>query len=308
MSSNAIDLQIQSSFSDGKYSPRDLVLMAKEKGLQVIAITDHDTVGGVQEALLAGGEVGLRVIPGIEISAEEHDVHILGYGIDYKNERLLAELGKAHEGRISGAKKMAENLSGAGLVCEWDDVMKEATGDVVARPHLARAVLNREENKEKLGGISSVHDFIEKYLSNDSPLFVRRAHISAKDAIGLIHGAGGVAIWSHPAIHFRNDPDGLEKFLVELISWGIDGVEIFNPSHTEDDMEFLEGLAAKHHLLRTAGSDFHAAGQHTPDATGLHSANFPGDYETHGFSTEDIIQKLDEAFAKTRTIISKNKN
>lgn len=272
--------------------------MAKEKGFQTISITDHDTVAGVPEAMLAGGEVGLRVIPGIEISVEEHGVHILGYGIDYKNEKLLAELRRAREGRIEGAKKMAQNLSGAGLVCEWDDVMKEATGDVVARPHLARAVLNREENKEKLGGISGVHDFIEKYLAGDSPLYVSRAHISAKDAISMIHGAGGVAVWSHPSIHFRGNTDGLEEFLQELISWGLDGLEIFNPSHTEDDMEFLEGLSAKHQLLRTAGSDFHASGQHVRGPDGLHSANFPGDYETYGFSTVEIIEKLDGAIVK----------
>lgn len=309
---NTFDLQIQSTASDGKHSPRDLVKMAKEIGLQTIAITDHDTVGGVSEAFMAGGEFGVRVIPGIEMSVEEHNAHILGYGIDYKNFRLLAELERFKQGRIEGARAMLENLKkNEGFVVEWKDVLHEATGSVVARPHLVRAIMARPENKEKLAGISSMHDFFEKYLTDDNPNYVRRTHISAKDAIALINEAGGVAIWSHPAIHFKGkekrgasdlssaDYDALENFLNDLTGWGLLGVEVFNPSHTEDDAEFLQGLAVKYNLLRTAGSDFHEKGDHPADpVSGLHSARMLGDYETHGFPTDDIISKLDEAVYK----------
>lgn len=312
VASNIFDLQIQSTASDGKHSPRDLVKMAKELGLQTIAITDHDTVGGIAEALMAGGEFGIRVIPGIEMSVEEHNAHILGYGIDYKNQRLLEELEKFRQGRIEGARAMMENLKkNEGFVMEWEDVLKEATGSVVARPHLVRAIMNRPENKEKLGGISSMHDFFAKYLLDDNPNYVKRTHISVKDAIALIRAAGGVAVWSHPVIHFRGkesrggehisptDFDALEKFLSELISWGILGIEVFNPSHTEDDMEFLQGFATKYNLLRTAGSDFHEKGDHPADpVSGLHSARTLGDYETHGFLTDDIVSKLDEVMKK----------
>lgn len=296
---NIFDLQIQTTASDGKHSPRECVQMAKEQGLQVIAITDHDTVGGVREALRAGAEFGVRVVPGIEMSVEENDSHILGYGIDIANEALLVELEKFRQGRIEGAKKMVENLQQEGFVVEWKDVLRQATGGVVARPHIARAILARPENKEKLGPVSNFHDFIEKFLSNESPNFVRRAHISAKDAIALIHGAGGVAAWSHPAIHFHENYEGLENFLKELTGWGIDGAEVFNPSHAEDDAEFLEGLVKKYNILRTAGSDFHEAGEHPSDRkSGLHSARFVGDYETYGFSAEDIMFKLDEAMER----------
>lgn len=296
---NTFDLQIQTTASDGKHSPRECVKMAKERGLRTIAITDHDTVGGVEEATLAGAEFGIRVVPGIEMSVEENDSHILGYGIDIANEALLGELEKFRHGRIEGAKKMVENLRQGGFDVEWEDVLRQATGGVVARPHIARAILARPENKEKLGPVSNVHEFIEKFLSNESPNFVRRAHISAKDAIALIHGAGGVAVWSHPAIHFHENYEGLESFLKELTGWGIDGAEAFNPSHTEDDAEFLEGLIKKYNILRTAGSDFHEAGEHTADSkSGLHSARFVGDYETYGFSTEDVMFKLDEAMER----------
>lgn len=298
---NIIDLQIQSTASDGIHTPRELIQMAKDQGLLVVSITDHDTVGGVEEALKAGENFGVRVIPGIEMSVEERGAHILGYGIDHKNPELLAELEKFRQGRIEGAKKMVENLKSAGFTLEWEDVMREAGGGVIARPHLAKAVLNRPENKEKLGSISTVYDFIRAYLTNESPHYVSRTHISAQDAITLIHKVGGVAIWSHPAVHFSGNYEELEGFLKELIGWGINGLEVFSPSHTEDDIEFLQGLAVKYNLLRTAGSDFHEKdlGKKGADTdqgfVSLRSANAVGDYGTYGFSTEDIIPKLDEA-------------
>ncbi len=300
MASNVIDLQIQSTASDGKHPPREIVQMARENGLKVISITDHDTLVGVEPALRAGQEFGIRVIPGIEMSVEEHGVHILGYGLDHNNPQLLQELEKSKYGRMEGAKKMVENLVGAGFTVEWGNVLQEATGGVVARPHIARAVLGRPENKEKLGGVTTVHDFIETYLSDSGPNYVKRAHISAKDAIRLLHQAGGVAVWSHPAIHFKGNYEGLEEFLKELIGWGIDGVEVFNPSHTEDDTEFINSLATKYNLLRTAGSDFHEAVVSARSPEGLHAAERVGDYETYGFSTEDIISKLEEAIAAKR--------
>jgi len=304
---NTIDLQIQSTASDGKFAPRELVRMAKAQGLSVIAITDHDTIGGLTEALAAGEEFGVRVISGIEISVEEHDAHLLGYGMNIEDVALIAALEEAQRKRIEGAKKMVENLRNAGFVVKWSDVERQIEGGlrdggVVARPHIARAILGRPENREKLGNITSVHDFIEMHLSNASPHYVRRAHIPARDAIALIHGAGGVAIWSHPAIHFPSDYEGLEQFLGELMEWGIDGIEVLNPSHTEDDVEFLEGLAAEHRVLRTAGSDFHDVGEHARDPTGgLHSAKSPGDYPTYGFLTDDIVARLDEAIEKRRS-------
>ena len=307
---NTIDLQIQTTASDGKHAPREVVAAAKEYGISVIAITDHDTVGGVEEALRAGGEFGIRVIPGIEMSVEERGAHILGYGIDYKNPELLNELEKFRKGRINGAKKMTENLKNAGFFVEWEDVMRQAGGGVVARPHIARAILAGQENKEKLEGAKNEHDFIEKFLTDESPHFVKRAHISAKDAIVMIHRAGGVAAWSHPAIHFKpriargagadmpTDYEAVEKFLHELMEWEIDGVEVCNPSPTEDDTEFVEGLAVRYRLLRTAGSDFHEKQISARSPEGLHAAEHVGDYETYGFSTDGMVVKLDEAMAR----------
>lgn len=298
---NTIDLQIQSTASDGKHTSREIAAMARELGLSVIALTDHDTVAGVAEALKAGAEYGVRVIAGIEISIEEHGLHLLGYGIDHENTALLAQLAEAADNRIAGAKEMVQNLKNAGFVVEWEGVMRQATGAVIARPHIARAILAHPENKEKLGGIATMHDFIEAHLSNESPHYVRRARIAARHAIELIHKAGGVAVWSHPAIHFHANTDELETFLRQLKEWGIDGIEVFNPSHTEDDAELLQGLAARYGLLRTAGSDFHEKGEHVADpVSGLHSARALGDFETYGFSIDDVVPRLDEAIARRK--------
>lgn len=276
--------------------------MAKKGGVAVISITDHDTMGGVPEALRAADEFGVRVIPGIEMSVEEHGAHILGYGINWQNETLLAELEKAKQSRIEGAKKMVELLKkNEGFAIEWEDVLRGAVdSSVVTRPHIVRAIMVRPENKEKLEGMT-MHDFFEKYFADDGPNYVPRAHISVKDAIALLHGAGGVAVWSHPVIpDFRGNYEGLEKFLKELVSWGIDGLEVFNPAHTEDDIEFLYGLAGKYNKIITAGSDFHEIGKHHRSPEGLHSAEKIGDYETYGFPTDDIITKLDAAMENRR--------
>lgn len=286
------DLQIQSIASDGKHAPAEIVTMAKDGDVFVIAMTDHDTVGGVAEALAAGRAAGVRVIPGIELSVEDRGAHLLAYGVDHAHPVLCARLEEFQKTRVEGAKQMVQNLAAAGFAVAWEDVAREAQG-AIARPHIARAILGRAENREKLGGIATSHDFIQKYLTDESPYYVRRAHISAKDAIALIHIAGGVAVWSHPAVHFQGDEEGLEAFLKQLIGWGIAGLEVFSPAHTEDDAEYLWVLAGKYGLLFTGGSDFHEAGEHPADTRGLHAARTIGDFETYGFPTDQILPQLD---------------
>lgn len=299
---NQIDLQIQSTISDGKHTPREIVEIARDLGIRVISLTDHDAVEGVEEATAAGSELGVRVIPGIEMSVEEHGCHILGYGINTANQELLHALHIARQQRIDGVRKMMGNLKkNERFVVDWDDVMNDTPGSlVITRPHLVRAIMKRPENAKKLEGVTK-SDFFKKYLSEDGPNYVHRPYMSAKDVILLLHGAGGVAVWSHPAVHFKNNSEELEKFLHELIAWGIDGVEVFNPSHTEDDAEFLQGLCGQYQLLYTAGSDFHEKGDHPADSkTGLHSARMLGDFETHGFVLDDVVSKLDQAIKKCR--------
>lgn len=300
---NIIDLQIQTTVSDGKHTPREVVEMAKTNGVEVISVTDHDTVDGVAEALRAGRELDVRVIPGIEISVEERGAHILGFGMDYQSQVLRDFTASFKEGRIVRIKKIMENLKvNEEFLVEWEDVLKEAgEATTITSPHLVYAVMKKVENKAKLerDGVVGKQDFYRRYLAPDGPNDQKREHFSASQAVQLMHDTGGIAVWSHPAIHFPGDYEGLEDFLKDLLSWGIDGVEVFSPSHTEDDVEFLEGLAKKYSFLRTAGSDFHEAGDHPSDSqTGLHSARGVGDYPTYGFSTEGIVEKLDEVLKK----------
>lgn len=293
----AFDLQIQTTASDGRHTPAEVVAMAREEGVRMIAITDHDTAGGVAEALAAGSHEGVGVIPGIEMSVEERGAHILAYGIDHAHPALQRRLAAMQHDRIEGARRMVRNLAAAGFAVAWEDVEAQAQG-AVARPHIARAILARPENREKLGGISTSHDFIERYLTDDSPHYVRRAHISARDAVALIREAGGVAIWSHPAVHFTARREGLEDVLRQLIGWGVEGLEAFSPAHTRDDAAYLYGLAERYGILRTGGSDFHEKGDHAADARGLHAARRLGDFETYGFPVEEIMPRLEAAMAR----------
>ena len=301
---NRFDLQIQSIASDGRHTPSEIVAMARDGNLETIALTDHDTVAGVEEFLLASREAGIQAIPGIELSVKEHNVHMLGFGVNHIDPHLIEKTEEFEQSRIGGAKKMIENLkTNEGFVIEWEDVLAEADkSSTVTRPHIVRAIMNRPENQEKLrkDGVREKADFFSKYLSDTGRNFVSRAHISASDGIKLIHEAGGVAVWSHPPIpDFTNGVyDELEKFLQELISWGIDGVEVWSASHREDDVEFLYALTQKYKLLRTGGSDFHEAGSHPREASGLHSADRIGDFETYGFPTDDVVPRLREAIAQ----------
>ena len=297
---NPIDLQIQTTASDGKHSPAECVEMAKQNGVHTIAITDHDTVAGVPEALAAGAKFGVRVIPGIEISVGDHGIHMLAIGIDIENDALRAAMERAAESRIRTAKAIVEKLNGGGFVVTWEDVLREAAGAVVVRPHIAEAVLKRPENREKLGGVTTKREFFETFFSDQGPYYVRHSTVTARDTIRLIHDAGGVAVWSHPPIpEFVGQCAVMEEFLKELITYGLDGLEVFSPSHTESDTACLDGLAERYHLLRSAGSDFHER-HNRIDEPWPRPASTIGDYPTYGRSIDGIVGGIDQAFAGRR--------
>ncbi len=298
---NKIDLQIQSTASDGKYSPVELVDMAKKNGLHTIAITDHDTVGGVKEALARALMTGLRVIPGIEmsVSLENKELHILGYSIDIDNENLLRRLAHFQDDRIRRMQRIVENLQKIGFKISFEDVQKQAKGSM-ARPHVAMAVMANPENKELLGEINSVHDFIENYIVPGKPGYAEREYVSSVEAISLIHEAGGIAIWSHPAIHFAENPNQLETTLQKLIEVEIDGLEAFSPSHTKEEVKKLLKFAGVYGIIFTAGSDFHQETPNRGTPEGGHPAQTVGDFETYGFSISQIVVNLDSAIQKIR--------
>jgi len=301
---NDFDLHIHSTFSDGQHSIKELLTMADKNNLNTISVTDHDTIDGVEEAIAHGLALNIRVIPGMEISAEDENekgIHLLGYGIDHKNQNLLKCLREYQTKRIERAKKMVAYVQELGFVIDWDDVIKLANGSSITSPHIAKTVLARKENTNKLNGISDYGYFIETYLIDKTKYDAGPDKLNIKDAIELIHQANGVSVWAHPVLDYNEDYLALEQSLQSLIKLGLDGIEIFMPAHTENDTHFLQTMAEKYNLLITAGSDFHESVQRPADKRGLYHARTVGEYETYDDDTvKHIISRLDRTVAKLK--------
>jgi predicted metal-dependent phosphoesterase TrpH len=294
-----IDFQIQTTASDGLSTPAECVQMAKRNSVTAIAITDHDTVGGVREAIDEGEKLGVRVLPGIEISAEDRHMHILGLGIDPTHQGLLDFSAACVQKREDRAREMVKRFQEDGFSVSWEKVRENAKG-IVASPHVVQAIMEDPANAAKLKSVSTKHDFYDTFLYDGSKYAVHLTNISAKDAIALIHDARGLAIWSHPPVPgFVGDNAGLRLFLSELLEYGLDGLELFGPTLTEADVRMLEDLVLLHHLVATAGSDFHKIDE-GKGKTWPRSASTVGEYPTYGRSLEGMIEKFDQALAGRR--------
>ncbi len=306
-----IDYQIQTTASDGKFSPRECVKMAKENDVLSIAITDHDTVGGINEALEAGKELGMEVIPGIELSCEyeKWGIHILGFGIDCSHQRLLQILGDFKRARETRAQNGIENLKRYGFAVEFEAVNKRAKG-VISRVHVAEEIMENPANVEKLRteNIVTRQDLFNAYLADEAPksVFVSHSSLTPEEAAEVIHEAGGVAIWSHPLIPMGmviKDKNQLYKLVEEtlgkFLEQGLDGIEVFSNAD-EDGTEFLITLSEKYKILKTAGTDFHDT-YIDPKKPAEGSAQIGG-YPTYGYSTDGIREALLAAIEKRKAL------
>lgn len=248
-----IDLHVHSHHSDGLHSPAELVRMAVDQGLAAIAIADHDTVNGLDEAIAVGAELGIEVIPAVELSAElgrYRDMHILGYHFDYLDAglgQMLAEfrLNRDNRGRAIVEKINRRLLDGRKDPISYDEVIGLA-GGAVGRPHIGRALLEH-------GYARDMEDAFRRYLI---PCDVPKRYIPAADAISEIRRTGGVSVLAHP-LTISTDRRELKKIISELAALGLDGVEVFNNMCFQDDMIFFESLCGELGLLMTGGSDFH---------------------------------------------------
>lgn len=248
-----IDLHTHSTASDGSMSPAELVRHAKEKGLAAIALTDHDTVDGVAEALKEGARIGIEVIPGIEISADfKPEMHILGYfpNINVYTE-IIKELDEIKQGREVRNKKIINRLNELGIDIKLDEVKEAAFGDILGRPHIARVLLNK-------GYVRSIDEAFDKYLSKDGLAYFKRFELKPQDGIGAIRNAGGLPVLAHPVL-LRKTYDELDKLLAELKGFGLVGIEAVYSENSKDDTGNLMRLAIKHDLIVTGGSDFHGS-------------------------------------------------
>jgi adenylyl-sulfate kinase len=256
------DLQSHSLHSDGQLSPAQVVENAAAAGVRLLALSDHDTVAGVDEALAAGAVHGVRVVAATEISAVDgpyEDLHVLGYGIDHRSALLNERLLDARGDRERRADAMAERLHELGFEIDPAPIeARKAAGKPVGRPHLAAAVLAHPANAERLAeeGHADVSSFIPAYLIQGKPGYVARTHPTVEEAIGWIHDAAGVAVWAHPFWDIEPDDEVLSA-IDRYRAAGLDGVEVFYVSHTRDQTLLLADRCEELGMLATGSSDYH---------------------------------------------------
>lgn len=252
-----IDLHVHSTASDGTLTPSEVAEYAKEKGLYAFALTDHDTVDGIEEAVKAAGD-GIIVIPGIEISADFNgtDIHILGLNIDYGNEEFLARINECKQLRTERNKKMIQKMNDLGFPIT-EDIINERYGrdSSITRAHFARYLLDE-------GFVKTKEEAFEKYLNKGGPCYVSRVQMTPKCAIEIILKAGGHPVLAHPLL-YKLDKERVISLIDYLRGLGLEGLEAIYSRNTGEDDEFLAGIANRFGLYVTGGSDFH--GSNKPD-------------------------------------------
>jgi len=246
-----IDLHAHTSASDGTLSPKELVNLAKSEGIEAIAITDHDTIEGVSEALEAGEKNGIEVIPGVEISIDHQpgSMHVLGLFVDIESKKLNEYLTDLQASRSSRNPRIIEKLNEVGLSITMEQVREISGGGQVGRPHIASALL-------KNGHVSSIQQAFDKYLKKGALAYYERRRLSREKAVDMIHGAGGLVILAHPGtlgvnrISFNN-------LMSELKEVGFDGIEVFYNNHSQVDEDRLMKIVDEFGFIISGGTDFH---------------------------------------------------
>jgi predicted metal-dependent phosphoesterase TrpH len=257
-----VDLHTHTYFSDGQHSPEELIIKAKENGIDTISITDHDTVDGIPEAIEAGKKYGVEVIPGLEISSDirDREVHLLAFFFDPLNKELEEYLRFFRAERIKRAVRILEKLDALGLPLKLDDIMEIARNSAVGRPHIAKALL-------KNGLVSNYFEAFSKYIGNGCPAYERKVHVSPRSAFKIISDAGGLSFIAHPG----NLPDVI---MVELIEAGLDGIEVVHPSHLPHQVKHYRGIVNEYFLLESGGSDFHGGERNDYSNLGKYSVGY----------------------------------
>lgn len=242
-----VDLHTHSTASDGTLPPERVVEAAKRCNLAAIALTDHDSIAGVGAARAAGDRLGIRIVAGCELSAfqDEHEVHLLALHLT-RIEALERRLSELRSLRYERAQKIVEKLNALGIAVTFEEVLNQANGGAVGRPHVARAMIAR-------GAVADFKDAFVRYLGSAGAAFVPKARLSVEDAIEIVHEAGGLAVWAHPAEGGRRDR------LEPLVNAGLDGLEVKHPSHSAEDVKRLDALAEFFGLVVSGGSDWHGA-------------------------------------------------
>ena len=244
-----VDLHLHTTASDGRLTPTELINLVASRGLETIAITDHDSTEGLDEALEAGKAFPqLTVIPGMELSTDVpgNEIHILAYFIPSNDKHLQETLQRFRQGRLRRAERMVEKLNDLGVRIEWQRVQEIAGEGAVGRPHIALAMVEK-------GYVSRTREAFDVYIGRNGPAYAERDKLTAQEAITLIKGWRGVAVLAHPA-----DIPDLDKTLKELKSAGLAGMEVFYARYSEEKIKELADVARRHGLVPCGGSDYHA--------------------------------------------------
>jgi predicted metal-dependent phosphoesterase TrpH len=247
------DLHLHTYFSDGTYSPEELVEQAKRQDLHVLALTDHDTVEGCKPTAAACNAADIEFIVGTELTAEQdsHEIHILGYGIDLENSRFLTEIGKFQTVRQDRIREMVQRLNQLNVPLQAEQVFALANCRAPGRPHVARAMV-------QAGLVGSLDEAFERFLKKNRPAWVPKFKMSASEATELIHQAGGVAVMAHPGLN-RSD-----EVIPAMVDGGLDGIECFHTKHSNATADHYLQMAAHFNLLVTGGSDCHGLSKGRP--------------------------------------------
>jgi predicted metal-dependent phosphoesterase TrpH len=257
-----IDLHTHSTASDGIYSPTELLHRAKEVGLRVLALTDHDTTGGLDEAAKAAAALDIDFIPGIEINTDVSggEVHVLGYFPEYERPAFQSVLKVLRDARERRGQRMVELLNEHGIAVSWERVRELAQG-AVGRPHVAKALL-------EAGYVQTIGEAFDKYIGTGCFAYVPRYRLTPDDAVRLIASVNGLAVLAHP-IELPG-LDELRAWLPGLCAAGMAGLETYYGQYTPEQEHALRALADEYHLIPTGGTDFHGPGLHPTPLGGRH--------------------------------------
>ncbi len=246
-----IDLHLHTTYSDGSLPPAEVLALAKKAGVSALAITDHDILDGLPESMLAGAELGIEIIPGVEISSchGDNELHILGYFLDWKDPEFNRRLTTLRDSRHVRNPRIIQKLNEVGLDITYEEVKTLAGMASVGRPHIARVLMNK-------GYVTSAKEAFDRYLSNGAAAYVARELPAPSEAIAWIKAARGVAVLAHPT-WVKESAEGLFKLCEKLKQEGLGGIEVHYSTHNKQQTSEYLNLAKQLDLLVTGGSDFH---------------------------------------------------
>jgi len=258
-----VDMHVHTTASDGMDSPAEVVARAKGLGLEALAITDHDTLDGIEPAMKAGHVYGIEVIPGVELSTENNgkEIHILGYLIELSCKEFIDRISLFRSYRVERIEKMVVKLHGLGFPVDMERVMAISGAGSVGRPHLAAAMV-------EAGAVADLAEAFDKYIGTGCPAYVPRYKVEPVEAVQLIRKAKGIPVFAHPGL------SNSSELIPGLVQSGLIGLEAYHPAHSRELSAYYCRLADEHGLIVTGGSDYHGLGHKEGNVLGMATVSY----------------------------------